>query len=146
MKRQYMAGFLAILVFLAVSSCTTVGNVNTATPPEVRITLVNFLSSTGIGTTTEINFSVINQTDQELKDLTLTVETNPTYGVDVPFNEMTIDRIPARGSWAPDKPFLVTGRRPGETAVHFIVSRNGTVLAKDYVLVDVGPGQYYERP
>jgi hypothetical protein len=134
---------IGMLVFLAAGSCATVGDRGAAELPGVRVALVNFVSSTDIGITTEIHFSVVNETDQELKDLTLTVETNPSNGVDVPFSEKIIDRIPPHGSWAPDEPFLVRGRRPGETAVFFIVAKDGITLAKDYTLISVGPGQFY---
>lgn len=134
---------IGMLAFLAAGSCTTVGDRGVAETPAVRVALVNFVSSTDIGITTEIHFSIVNATDQELRGLTLTVETNPSNGVDVPFDEKIIDRIPPHGSWAPDEPFLVRGRRPGETAVFFIVAKDGIVLAKDYTLISVGPGQFY---
>ncbi len=141
MIKRFTIGLFAMLAFLAAGSCATVGERGTAESPVVRVGVVNFLSSTDIGINTEINFSVVNLTDQELKDLTLTVDLNPSDGVDVPFTTTTIDRIPPKGSWTPGEPFLVRGRRPGQTTVFFIVTKDGTLLGRNYTIVDVAPGQ-----
>jgi hypothetical protein len=146
MDKHSIRWSVALLALMAAGSCATMGNEGTAGSPEARVAVVNFISATDIGITTEIDFSVINLTDRELRGLTLTVDTNPSGGVDVPFNEETIDSIPPHGSWTPAESFLVRGRKPGETAVLFTVTRNGTVVARDYALVDVGFGQTYNVP
>jgi len=137
---------MVMSAFLLAASCTTTATRGTAESSPATINVVNFLSSTQIGITTEVNFSVVNTTDRDLTNLTLTVDTAPYYGLDVPFREETIDRIPAHGSWAPNEPFLVRGREPGENTIYFTVESNGTVLGKNYALVDVAPGQYYRMP
>jgi hypothetical protein len=141
MKRPIKLLSLLALLAAAAASCATAGGRDAEGPPAARVTVVNFLSATGVGMTTEIDFSIANLTDGELRDLTLRVEANPENGVDLPFTERVIDRIPPHGSWTPDEPFLVRGRQPGETAILFVVTRDGVILAKDYVLVDVAPVQ-----
>ena len=137
---------LMAMALLALVACTTMATRGTAETTPAKVAVVNFLSSTDIGITTEINFSVINTTDRDLTNLTLRVDTAPYYGLDVPFREETIDRIPAHGSWTPNEPFLVRGREPGENTIYFTVTSDGTVLGKNYALVDVAPGQYYRMP
>jgi hypothetical protein len=138
MKAKVFLSLFAAAAMAVVSSCATTGNGAAVTPPEVKVAVVNFMPTVEYGCTTEINYSVVNLTDHELTGLTLTVHLNPSNGLEVPYREMTIDRINPHGSWNPG-PFVVRGRMPGSTAVFFIVSRDGEFLARDYSLVGVGP-------
>ncbi len=145
MNTKTIAGLTAAVFMVAMASCATGGARTAAVPPEVKVSVINFAPSAGIGTTTEINFSVVNLTDRELTGLTLTISLNPSNGVEVPYREMAIDRIPPRGSWNPG-PFVVRGREPGTTAVFFTVTRDGVSLARDYALVGVSPDEFMLGP
>jgi hypothetical protein len=142
MNTKTIISLAAVLLTVGIVSCATTGGMTVSTPPEVRVAVVNFAPTTEVGITTEINFSVANLTDQELTGLTLTIATNPSDGLDVPYREMAIDRIAPHGTWSPG-PFVVRGRHPGSTAVFFNVTRDGTVLAKDYALVGVGTDDFF---
>jgi|GEM_PF-2531747 len=140
LKRRVFRLLRLVSVFTAVvltASCATLNNWGTTDPPIVRVNVVNYLAITSVGLPTTIYFSVVNVTDEPLTNLTLDVSVNPTRGVDVPFRRAIIDRIEARGSWRPDKPFSVRGRLPGTTSVYFIVKKDGRVLAKNYSLVSI---------
>jgi len=135
----------AALMLAATGACATSGTRTDTGSSEVMVKVVNFMPSADFGGTTEINFSVTNLTDREIGGLTLRISLNPSNGLDVPYREMTIDRIEPRGSWNPG-PFVVRGRMPGTTSVFFIVSRDGAVLARDYALVGVGPNDILWGP
>jgi hypothetical protein len=139
--------FLLIVMCVGVmaASCASLNNWGTTDPPIARVNVINFAPSTDIGITTEINFSVANVTDQDLTGLTLTITTNPSDGLELPYREKTIDRISAHGTWNPG-PYIVRGRKSGTTSVFFMVSKDGTFLAKDYSLVNVAPEEYFGRP
>jgi hypothetical protein len=145
MNTKTIVGLVAAFLTVVAASCATPGTGMNAVPPEVKVSVINFAPSTGIGTTTEINFSVANLSDRELTGLTLTITTNPSDGVDLPYREMVIDRIVPRGTWNPGA-FVVRGRHPGTTAVFFTVTRDGAFLAKDYALVSVSPDEYWLGP
>jgi hypothetical protein len=132
------ASILAAFFFIA--SCASLDTWGTTDPPVVRVNVVNPLSTTSLGLPTTVYFSVVNVTDEALTDLTLDVSLNPINGVDVPFRSVVIDRIEPRGSWKPDERFSVRGRRPGTTAVYFVVTKDGEFLAKNYCLITVAPG------
>jgi hypothetical protein len=140
---RFVSIFAAILL---IASCTTVGSRGTTDPPIVKVNVVNYLAVTSVGLPTTIYFSVVNVTDEPVTNLTLDVSTNPVRGVDVPFRQVVIDRIGARGSWRPDKPFSVRGRISGTTSVYFIVRKDGVVLAKNCSLVTVKGETDYRRP
>jgi photosystem II stability/assembly factor-like uncharacterized protein len=139
--RLWQAAVALLAIGAAAASCATGGTWGTTNPPVVVVNVTNFSSTTDIGIGTEISFSVRNVTDRDLTDLTLTVTTNPSNGVVVPFREMTIDRIEAGRTWTPRQPFLVRGKHAGQTAVFFTVSRNGEFLAKDYAIISVAPDE-----
>jgi hypothetical protein len=145
MNAKTLFGWGVVFLMAVTASCATGGAGMSAVPPEVKVTVVNFMESTDIGITTQIYFSVANLTDRELTGLTLTIATNPSDGVDVPYREMAIDPIAPNGTWNPG-PFVVRGRQPGTTAVFFIVSRDGVRLAKDYALVGVSPDEFLLGP
>lgn len=131
--------WLSALALIALgASCATTGYWGTTNPPIARVKVFNFNESTQVGITTELDFSITNVTDQDLTGLTLTITQNPSDGLELPFKEMTIDRIPAHGTWTPAEPFLVRGRLAGSSAVFFTVTKDGAYLAKDYALVNVG--------
>ncbi len=136
MNAKTMLRWGIVLLVAVAASCATTG-AQTGVPPEVEVSVVNFAPSTDIGMTTEVNFSVVNLTDRELTGLTLVVTSNPSNGVDLPYEEKAIDRIVPGGSWNPG-PFVVRGRHAGSTAVFFTVMRDGVRLARDYALVHVG--------
>jgi hypothetical protein len=138
MKEKALLLLLVAAAMVALASCATTGDGAAAVPPEVKVSVVNFMPTADYGCTTEINYSVTNLTDHEMTGLDLTIRLNPSNGLDVPYREMAIDRIEPHGSWNPG-PFVVRGRVPGPTSVFFIVSRNGEFLARDYALVGVGP-------
>jgi uncharacterized membrane protein len=147
MKTMKTIAWLSALALIALgASCATMSNWGTTNPPVARVTVVNFDESTEIGIATEIYFSIANVTDQDLTGLTLTVTQNPSDGLKLPFSEMTIDRIPAHGSWTLDKAFMVTGEKAGSSAVFFTVSKNGEYLAKDYAMVHVGTDELLLGP
>ena len=146
MKRQMTILLMVGILAGAAASCATTNTWGTTNPPIAVVEVLNFTTSTDIGITTEIGFSVKNVTERELTDLTLTVTTNPSGGVDLPFKEMTIDRIEPNGTWAPREPFLVRGRRSGTTAVFFTVTQDGRFLARDYALVGVNPEDMTRTP
>ncbi len=141
----FATGLLSFLLFMV--SCATTSDWGTTNPPIARLKVVNFAESTDIGIATEIDFSITNLTDQDLTNLTLTVTQNPAYNLELPFTEMTIDRIPAHGGWSPNppfsvrsEPFMYRGRTPGPTVIYFTLTQNGKFLAKDYALVNVSSG------
>lgn len=143
MRKKIIFFLIFPVILISLTSCASLQNWGTTNPPIVRVEVVNFAAHTSIGITTAVYFSVINVTDQELFDLTLEVSVNPINGVEVPFNSMVIERIPPGGSWKPPETFRIRGRRAGTTSVFFIVKKDGQVLAKDYVLVDVPPDDSY---
>lgn len=136
MNAKSMLTWGIVLLMAVAASCATTG-AEPGVPSEVKVSVINFAPSTDIGMTTEVNFSVINLTDRELTGLTLVVTSNPSNGVDLPYEEKAIDRILPGGSWSPG-PFVVRGRHSGSTAVFFTVMRDGVRLARDYTLVQVG--------
>lgn len=136
MKRQLMLLFLVGLLAAAMASCTSAGTWGTTNPPIVKVKVFNYLESAQAGTVSEIYFSVTNVTDQELRDLTLTVTSSRTRFVELPYTEMKIDRIAPNGTWTPPEPFTIRSRYPGEISVFFTVTEEGKYLAKDYALVD----------
>ncbi len=135
--RKIAVGMSLVAALLLVASCATMGDWGTTNPPIARLKVVNFTENTAVRVGTEIDFSITNVTDQDLTGLTLTVTQNPSDGVYLPFTEMTIDRIPAHGSWAPNPPFVVSGRSQGPAVVFFTLTQNGKFLAKDYAMVGV---------
>jgi len=136
MKKQLMLLFLVGLLAAAMASCTSTETWGTTNPAIVKVKVFNYLESAQAGTASEIYFTVTNVTDQELRDLTLTVTTSRSRFVEVPFTEMTIDRIAPNGTWTPREPFTIRSRYPGEISVFFTVTENGKYLAKDYALVE----------
>jgi hypothetical protein len=131
--------WVSVLALIALgASCATTSYWGTTNPPIARVKVFNFDESIQIGMTTEINFSITNATDQDLTGLTLAITQNPSDGLELPFTEMTIDRIPAHGTWTPTTPFLVRGKTAGSSAIFFTVTKDGAYLAKDYALVNVG--------
>jgi hypothetical protein len=142
-KRQairFIGSALILAAFFFTASCASLDTWGTTDPPIVRVNVVNPLSTTSIGLPTTVYFSVVNVTDEALTDLNLDVSLNPINGVDVPFRSVVIDRIEPRGSWKPDVRFDVRGRRPGTTAIYFVVTKEGRFLAKNYCLISVPPG------
>jgi hypothetical protein len=140
---RFVSIFAAVLF---VVSCATGDNWGTTDPPVVKINVVSYLAITSVGLPTTIYFSVVNVTDEPVTNLTLDVSVNPPRGVDVPFRHVVIDRIEARGSWKPEKPFSVRGRMAGTTSVYFIVKKDGEFLAKNYSLISVKGETDYSRP
>jgi hypothetical protein len=110
-----------------------------------RLKVFDYMETTDIGIVTDIYFSVTNVTDQELRDLTLTVTANPSYGVELPFTETTIDRIAPNGTWTPREPFLVRSQYSGEITVFFTLTKNGKFLSKDYAIIQVSPDFDHDR-
>ncbi len=143
MKKRISFFLIFAVILISLASCASLQNWGTTDPPIVRVEVLNFIAHTGIGITTAVYFSVINVTDEELTDLTLELSLNPTGGVDVPFTSMVIEKIPPRGSWKPPETFKVRGRKPGMNSVYFIVKKDGQILARDYVLVEVPPDDNY---
>jgi hypothetical protein len=143
--RKVIPALTVMAVLILAASCATLSNWGTTDPPIARVKVFNFSEYTDIGITTEISFSVTNVTDQDLTGLTLAVTQNPSNGLKLPFTEMTIERIPAHGTWKPDKAFLVTGKKAGSTVVFFTVTKGGEFLAKDYGTVNVSPDEDFNR-
>jgi hypothetical protein len=131
---------------LLIMSCTALNNWGTTTPPIVRVRVVNSQAVTSMGILAAIYFSVVNETDRALYDLTLEVSVSPKNGVDVPFTKIAIDKIVPNGSWRPETTFVVRGRSSGTTIVYFIVKRDGKVLAKNYCLVSIPHENRFRRP
>ena len=139
MNRRTLIVLAAALVMAAGVSCATISTPTASGPPEVKVSVIDFYPTTQVGDIAEINFSVTNLTDRELTGLTLTVSLNPSNGVDVPYYEKAIDRIVPGGSWNPGR-FVVRARHSGTTSVFFYVRRGDVILARDYALVNVAPG------
>ncbi len=137
MKRQIMLLMLAGLLAAAITSCASLEYWGTTNPPVARIKVFNYRETTDIGIATRLYFSVTNVTDQELRDLTLTVTVHPSDGVVLPYQETTIDRIGPNATWTPAEPFMVTDDHSGNITVFFTVSQNGKYLAKDYAIIHV---------
>jgi hypothetical protein len=132
-------GLILVGLFAVLASCATAG------PSVVVVKVDNFAEQTEVGMATEIYFSVANVTDQELKNLTLTVTTNPSDSIDLPFKELAIDRIGPNSTWSPAQPFLITGRHAGPASIFFTVTQDGKFLAKDYALIGVGADSFHQR-
>jgi len=126
---------LLTIPIILIASCSTLNNWGTTIPPVVRVRVINSQIVTSMGLLTAIHFSVVNETDKALYDLTLEVSVSPINGVDIPFKKIVIEKIEPKGSWRPEKTFMVRGRSSGTTAVYFIVKRDGEVFAKNYCLV-----------
>ena len=137
MKKRISFFLTLAVILISLTSCASLQNWGMTDPPIVKIEVLNFMAHTGIGMTTAVYFSVTNMTDEELTDLTLELSLNPSGGVEVPFKSMVIEKIPPRGSWKPPETFRVRGRKPGMNSVYFFVKKDGQVIAKDYVLVEV---------
>ena len=137
---------LITIFALLIASCTAFKNWGTTTPPIVRVKVVNSQITSSIGILSAIYFSVANETDRALYNLTLEVSVSPKKGVDIPFKEIVIDKIEPNGSWRPETTFVVRGRSSGTTVIYFIVKRDGKVLAKNYCLVSVPYENKFRRP
>jgi hypothetical protein len=144
-KRRIAFGVSLGAVLLLAASCATLGYWGTTNPPIARLTVTNFDENIELYSSMGIDFSVRNVTDQDLTGLTLTVTQNPSNGLKLPYTEMTIDRIPAHGSWAPANPFVVEGREAGPSVVFFTVTKDGKFLAKDYTMINVSRGEDNDR-
>ncbi len=145
MKRHMLTFTLAGLLALGLVSCAWTENWGTTNPPVARLKVFDYTETTDVGIGTDIYFSVTNVTDQELRDLTLTVTANPSYDVDLPFEEMTIDRIAPNAVWTPRTPFVVTSQHSGEITIFFTLTEDGKFLSRDYAIIQVGPEFDHDR-
>ncbi len=143
-KKIALGGSLVAALML-LAACATVNTWGTTNPPIARLKVFDYTQYTDIDAGVQIDFSINNVTDQDLTNLTLTVTQNPSNGVYLPFTEMTIDRIPAHGTWTPNRPFVVRGRYAGSSVVFLTLTENGKFLAKDYGMVWVAPDNNEHR-
>ncbi len=143
--KKFAVGVSFLAVLLLVAACATTSDWGTTNPPIARVKIFDFDQSVDLFASTQIDFSVTNVTDQDLTGLTLTVTQNPSNGLRIPITEMTIDRIPAHGSWAPSTPLTVIGHEAGSSTIFLTVTKDGQFLAKDYAMIGVSTGDDDDR-
>ncbi len=141
MKRNVLLLVLAAIFVFAVVSYAAMEK------PVATVKVLQYYKSPVVGIAKEINFSVTNNTNKELKNLKVMITADPPELVDLSVKEIDIASIPAMGVWAPTAPVTVTGRAPSittdfaEGSVSFTLTQDGKVISKDGAILRIYPAR-----